>query len=331
MSGILAGTSNSGIVTKQRFLVALSLALTWAFAAILHSSYKDTIKVEFKNKWSDYVEHLPTVEVDWHPAYDPKSQFNASKVALIIEGRPLPHLVPQLLHMMTVVPPDWRFKFIGSNQSVIAISRSFATQYHEANGKLDLIVLPEPWKIDNKEDVNRLLTDRRFYNEHMSEVEHMLKFENDAILCANSEDSLNDWLKYDWAGAPRSAGDRFAGNGGLSIRRISVIKKVLEFQERYNDTQPEDEWFGKRLITMPGAIVATGEQEERFSVEAIWHPKPLGFHVPEGGMNLADDVWKDPTRRKHNFEYCPELVMIMPMKLERERCNGDNKQGDIVR
>jgi len=174
----------------------------WAFAALL-PSYKETIKDTVKNKWYDYVEHLPAVEVDWHPTFDTKSQFNESKVAIIIEGRPLPHLVPQLLHMMSVVPPDWRFKFIGSNKSVIAVSRSFATQYHEANGKLDLVVLPEPWKIEDKESVHRLLTDIRFYKEFLPEVEHLLKFESDAILCANSPDSLDDWLHFDWAGAPR--------------------------------------------------------------------------------------------------------------------------------
>ena len=128
----------------------------------------------------------------------------------------------------------------------------------------------------------------------------------------------------------RSAQDRFAGNGGLSIRRVSVIKQVLGFQQRYNDTEPEDEWFGKRMVTLPGAKVANAEQEQRFSVEDVWHPKPLGFHVRDGGKNLADAVWKDPMRRKQNFEYCPELVMIMPMKLERQRCEGDNKEGDII-
>ena len=93
--------------------------------------------------------------------------------------------------------------FIGTKKSVISISRSFATQYQEANGKLDLVVLPEPWKIDSKEDINRLLTDIRFYDELLPGVEWLLKFESDSILCANSNDSLDDWLEYDWAGAPR--------------------------------------------------------------------------------------------------------------------------------
>lgn len=83
-------------------------------------------------------------------------------------------------------------------------------------------------------------------------------------------------------------------------------------------------------MVTPGAKVATGAQEDHFSVESIWHDKPMGYHARDGGTNLADDVWKDPERRKSNFEYCPELAMIMPMKLERERCDGDNREGEII-
>ena len=176
----------------------------WLIAHIL-TSYKETIQDHVKGTVNDAIQHLPAVKVDWHPAYDPKTQFNSSKVALLIEGRPIPHLVPQLLHMISVVPPDWRFVFIGTNKSVISVSRSFATQYQEANGKLDLVILPEPWAIDSKEDVYRLLTDIRFYDEFLPDVEWLLKFESDSIMCANSADSLNDWLHYSWAGAPRQA------------------------------------------------------------------------------------------------------------------------------
>ncbi len=128
----------------------------------------------------------------------------------------------------------------------------------------------------------------------------------------------------------RTTNDRFAGNGGLSLRRISSVRQILNFQSRYNDTEPEDEWFGKRITVLPGARVASGAEEDHFSVESVWHEKPMGFHVKDGGERLAEDVWKDPARRKRNFEYCPELAMIMPMKLERERCAGDNKMGEII-
>ncbi|KAL2067869.1 hypothetical protein VTL71DRAFT_15967 [Oculimacula yallundae] len=331
MSTAPGGSLGSGmfVINRTRILIFVSLAITWTIASLI-PTYKQTVKDMATEKYHDAIEHLPAVKVDWHPKYDPKAQFNASKVALLIEGRPIPHLVPQLLHMIAVVPPDWRFVFIGTNKSVMSVSRSFATQYQEANGKLDMVIMPKPWKVDSKEDVYRMLTDMRFYDEFLPDVEWLLKFESDSILCARSDDSLNDWLHYSWAGAPRTADDRFAGNGGLSLRRISTVRKILGFQSRYNDTEPEDEWFGKRITVLPGAKVANGKQEDHFSVEDVWHEKPMGFHVRDGGESLSDDVWKNSDRRKGNFEYCPELAIIMPMKLERERCEGDNREGEII-
>ncbi|PMD28288.1 hypothetical protein NA56DRAFT_560049 [Hyaloscypha hepaticicola] len=314
-------------ITRTRILIVVSLLVTWTIAYIL-PSYKQTVRAYAKDTYSDAIEHLPAVKVNWHPKYDPKAQYNASKVALLIEGRPIPHLVPQILHMISVVPPDWRFMFIGTNKSVISVSRSFATQFHEANGKLDLVVLPKPWSIESKEHVYRLLTDIKFYDKYLPNVEWLLKFESDSIMCARSDDSLDEWLDYDWAGAPRTAEDKFAGNGGLSLRRVSTVRKILGFQARYNDTEPEDEWFGKRITVLPGAKVANAAEEDHFSVEDIWHERPMGYHVRAD--NLAEDVWKDPARRKQIFEYCPELAMIMDMKLERERCDGDNREGEIL-
>jgi hypothetical protein len=65
------------------------------------------------------------------------------------------------------------------------------------------------------------------------------------------------------------------------------------------------------------------------SVEDTYIPNSMGFHVRDGGNGLADAVWKDPTQRKAIFDYCPELSLIMDMKLEVERCPGDDKQGNL--
>lgn len=122
--------------------------------------------------------------------------------------------------------------------------------------------------------------------------------------------------------------DRFGGNGGLSLRRVSAIRRVLTFQVRYNDTEPDDEWFGKRLRVLPGERVATGD-EGVLAVEDVYYEKPMGFHVRGGGEKLKEEVWKNPERRKAIFEYCPELSLIMDMKLERERCDDDNGEGGL--
>lgn len=163
------------------------------------------LQASLQSRLKEARQRLPRIKVDWHTddSQDPRDAYDSTKVALLIEPRPLPHLVPQLLHMISVVPPDWRFLFIGSELSVVSVGRTYATQHQQVIGKLDLMVLPEPWRIDSKENIYRLLTDMRFYDEFLPGVEWILKYEHDSILCANSETSLNDWLDWDWAGAPR--------------------------------------------------------------------------------------------------------------------------------
>ncbi|KAI0104124.1 hypothetical protein GGR51DRAFT_572807 [Nemania sp. FL0031] len=331
MSGLTSPPTSAPVaVTRMRILTLLSLIITWAIASLL-PHYTPTIKEHVKSRLSEARQRIPKVKIDWQPLWpneDPRRRFNASKVALLIEPRPIPHLVPQILHMISVVPPDWRFIFVGTNRSTASVGRSNAAKHQQAVGKLDLLVLPTPWEIDSKEKIFRLLTDIRFYDEFLPGVEWLLKYEYDSILCANSATSLNEWLDWDWAGAPRLENDRFAGNGGLSIRRISAIRRVLKFQERYNDTTPEDEWFGNRVWVLPGAKVASSKAGQ-LAVEDHYIPDPMGFHVRDGGHGLADSVWKDPNRRRAIFDYCPELSLIMDMKLERERCPGDNLDGTI--
>jgi hypothetical protein len=161
------------------------------------------IRAQFRSRLDEARQKIPSIKVDWRPTDDPRAAYNASKLAMIIEPRVMPHLVPQLLHMIAVVPPDWRFLFIGSEKSVTMLGRSTSVKHQQVVGKLDLMVLPEPWDISDKELVYRTLTDMRFYDEFLPGVEWLLKFEYDSIMCANSEVSLNEWLDWDWTGAPR--------------------------------------------------------------------------------------------------------------------------------
>ncbi|KAK0738369.1 hypothetical protein B0T18DRAFT_245491 [Schizothecium vesticola] len=316
------------VVTRTKFLVVVSLIITWWFASIL-PHYQPAIKASFKARLGEAVQQLPSIKVDWPtPGHNPRDAYNASKLALLIEPRPLTHLVPHILHMMAVVPPDWRFLFIGTEESVAQVGRAYSTQYQQVIGKLDLMVLPEPWKIDTKELVWRTLTDSRFYDEFLPGVEWLLKYESDSIMCANSEKSLNDWLDWSWVGAPKTWDDRFFGSGGLSLRRMSIIRQVLEFQARYNDTDPEDKWFGTRVELLPGAKVPP-DLMHALAVEDVYFEKPMGFHIRNGGSFLPVQVWLDPNRRQAIFDYCPELALIMDMRLKKEACPGDDSFGEV--
>lgn len=104
---------------------------------------------------------------------------------------------------------------------------------------------------------------------------------------------------------------------------------MLEFQTRDADSGPEDEWFGKRIMAMPDYKVASGLDAQHFSVEEVYHEAPMGYHLRNSEGHLPTGVWKNSDQRARIIKYCPEISIILPMKLERERCEGDNREGGI--
>lgn len=110
------------------------------------------------------------------------------------------------------------------------------------------------------------------------------------------------------------------------MRRASTIRQVLEFQERHNNSEPEDIWFGKRVVSLPGVRIAR-KFGGVISGGEIFANKLMGYHVPQGGKTLNHEIWQNKELRKEVLEYCPELSLILDMKLERERCPDDDGHG----
>ena len=104
---------------------------------------------------------------------------------------------------------------------------------------------------------------------------------------------------------------------------MSRIKEVLQFQSRQDENSVEDRWLVDRLGLMPESKMASAEVEAGFSVEGVWHDKPMGYHLGSSGVGLHKDVWDNVQQRHHIFEYCPEIKMIMDMRFLREQCSED--------
>ncbi|KAK6506003.1 hypothetical protein TWF506_010929 [Arthrobotrys conoides] len=288
--------------TKRALLPIALLLFTWCF-------------VLFPNASNEVISRVPRVKFEFsHP---PRSPFNETKVALLIEGRALPHLTPLLLHYMSVVPPDWRFKFFGTEEAVQRLNRSHVVRAHINDGKLDIAELPEGLSLNGQEATSQTFTNLTFYRDVLYPAEFLLVFQTDAMICANSKQNLDDWLEFDWVGASWNTGDRFGGNGGLSIRRVSKIIRVLENQIRIPHTEPEDVWLTSRLGLLPGAHLANGTEQQKFSAEMLFSERPMGFHTGNGGEWLHGGVWGKPELRKDMWEYCPEIKMMLPMDEER--------------
>lgn len=298
---------------------------------------------------ADVASRVPHVSLEY-----PQPLYNASKVALLIENRPDPILAPLLLHFVSVVPPDWRFRFMGSPESVAHLNRSVAIREHVAVGKLDLTYIPANMSTAGQEHISRFLTDLWMYETVLQPAEWLLVFQTDSILCANSRLTLDDFLEYDWVGAPWKADSMWGGNGGLSLRRVSTMIDVLRNQVREENTEPEDVWLAERVSHRPGARVANGTVSLTFSGEQHdgepvsvndqeaalrygslqaaaeageyvsdvdwWRHgfyEPMGYHTGGSGKYLHKKIFGSPELRRHVWRYCPEVKMTLAMDAAR--------------
>jgi hypothetical protein len=245
--------------------------------------------------------------------YATPSQYNPRKVALLIENRPSPHLIPLLLHFTAVIPRDWRVNFMGSDESLAWVKQSTAVQNQVDAGKMDLTHIPRNMSVAGTEQISVFLTNLWVYETLLAPAEWLLVFQTDSMLCGNTEQSLNDWLEYDWVGAPWSLRDKGGGNGGLSLRKVSSIIEILKHQVRLPKSDPEDVWLSNRLSQRIGAKVANGTQENAFSGEMIWSERPMGYHLGGSGKILHSGSWGTPEKREYIYQWCPEIKMIMEM------------------
>ena len=240
---------------------------------------------------------------------------------------------------------------MGSLESVEHVNKSRAIRKQVETGKLDLTYIPANMTVGSQEEISRFLTTLWLYEVVLQPAEWLLVYQTDSMLCANSRQSLNNFLDYDWVGAPWNPTARFGGNGGLSLRRVSAIIDILRFQVREHNTDPEDVWLTDRLGNRPGAKLANGTASLTFSGEGIsgevervksskkktkaklehgefekagdlvkgiddWREgfyEPMGYHTGGSGTDLHGAVFGSPELRAHLWKYCPEIKMMLKM------------------
>lgn len=151
-------------------------------------------------------------------------------------------------------------------------------------------------------------------------------FQADTIICANSELRVDDFLEYDFIGAPIDLrledGEGF--NGGFSLRNRSMMLDIATNHSWLSDrnkadirwTRSEDRWFYRKMGELPlrldgtlGAHLPDVEVARTFSVESMWHESPLSYHrVEEWHADRMDRV----------DEWCPEHKLSTSELLVRE-------------
>jgi len=256
---------------------------------------------------------------------------HASNVATIIESRPLTNLAPLILHFATVLGPSWPIVVFTTDPSTTPNSASFIRAIE--SGRVTVQALPANTSFHVRDQVSEFLTSPWLW-EALAPAPHVLLFQADSIVCANSEARVEDFLKYDFIGAPIRPGMGYGDegmNGGLSLRNrsltLAITKRWNWKEERDHALDPmfppvayEDQWFYKKMKFMnnetaklhaddpdtegdswgtwePKVRLPTQEAAMRFSVESIWYERPWGYH------QVAHWHWG---RRKEIDQWCPE-------------------------
>ena len=212
--------------------------------------------------------------------------FATRYTAVIIEPREHKALEFVLENFLENLSDNWDFIIFHGNNNISYINNILDTKLYKYKDRIKLINL----NVDNLSirNYNNLLVSPEFYKSIPTEV--FLIFQTDSMICKDSKDLINKFIKYDYTGAPLKC--KLVGNGVLSLRRKSKMLEILEKCEYKNE--PEDVYFSKAC---DGISVNKPDYEEskEFSVEAIYHPNSFGVHKP--WLHLKKNELKD----KNNY------------------------------
>jgi len=192
--------------------------------------------------------------------------------AIIIEPRKHKALEFVLNNFLKNLSKEWNIIIFHGNKNINFINNMFNTTLINYKNRVKFINL----KVNNLtiKDYNNLLVSADFYNNIPTET--FLIFQTDTLICNHYKDLINDFIKYDYSGAPWIRAN-MVGNGGLSLRRKSKMLEIIKNCEYKNE--PEDVYFSKGckniIINKPYYKDAM-----KFSVEAMYNNISFGIHKP---------------------------------------------------
>ena len=234
-----------------------------------------------------------------------------SKVAVIVDNRADSRLVPVILHFSSILGPDWPI-LLFTTSTFGTVSKTFDRKI--TDGSIQLRNLSSAIGFEKHTDVSAFMTTPWLW-EQLAPAKHVLLFQLDSILCSNSPFETNDYLQYDFIGAPIQdlAGWGLGFNGGLSLRNLDKtlqivrnnnwVAEVNDSKEKGLDGLPilstgtsdidvifpgysnspriqyEDQWFFKKFMELPGAVLPPLNVSKTFSVESLPYDTPFGVSL----------------------------------------------------
>ena len=273
---------------------------------------------------------------------------NVSSAALAPDNRPLEGVaVTLMLHaprwfqrrytvmvqnVLANLPPRWRVQIFSTGRTDAGLEINPGLKNLIDKGVVEYTLLPSNLIPLKKKE---LMTHEWLW-EHML-ADKVLVFGGNSAICGNSPYSLNEFLRFDWLGAPWDAYQGRGGEGGLSLRSRRVMLEVIRRElQRNPGSDPnklrrgwgyEDQFFVSRLIQMEKEGVRLNIADRNSTLRFA----SSGKYATEGSfaafMTLAE---LDYEHREDFLSYCLELKMIFP-SLHDPNCFGAHPNPELCK
>lgn len=167
-----------------------------------------------------------------------------------------------------------------------------------ADGRLHTVSLErhgfDTLPLNSTRGYSRLIASSRFWQ--FVNADRVLIFQTDSVLCSLSPWRVDDFLEYDYVGAPWLVpyDGITVGNGGLSLRKVSTMQAVTH-QFPFDGDEHEDIYFSRALKAMQdsGAPIRlpSSQVARTFAYETGLPPMLASF-----GVHKMDTiVWRQAT------------------------------------
>jgi hypothetical protein len=105
-------------------------------------------------------------------------------------------------------------------------------------------------------------------------TETFLVFQTDSMILPENKHLINEFLHYDYVGAPWV--DGVVGNGGLSLRKKSKMLEIIKHKHYKNIN--EDWFFSRNIPSFINYHVPPCIHAKKFSIETVFDDSPFGVH-----------------------------------------------------
>ena len=198
--------------------------------------------------------------------------------AVIVEPRCHNALSFVLENILSNLDNSWNVIVIHGNNNFDFLQNIFLNKLNIFIDRVKFINLG----VDNLtiKEYNTLLTSKKFYDFIPTDI--FLLFQTDSIILSKNKHLINDFLEYDYVGAPwnhKPIKNERVGNGGFSIRNKKKMLEII-YKCPYKDNIPEDVYF----CYQPDINIKKPDFEKAklFSVEEVFSEITFGCHKPWG-------------------------------------------------